>query len=155
MPRTPADIVTAIAGVLLLGTILWDAFQTTLVPRRIGRRFRLTALFYRFSWKVWRGMARGIRSASRREGLLGHFGPLSVLVLLVCWASGLILAFALIHYSVGTLANLGHDRYAMVLYLSAETFFTLGYGDFTPATMTGRWLSAFEAGMGFAFLGTV
>ena len=51
-----------IAGVLLLGTILWDAFQTMLVPRRIGRRFRLTNLFYSLAWRAWREMAR--RAAS-------------------------------------------------------------------------------------------
>lgn len=149
------QIAIGVAGIALLGTVLWDAFQTMLVPRRIGRRIRLTNLFYTLSWRACRELARGIRVASRREGLLGHFAPLSVLLLLVFWASGLIVAFALIHYSVGTLANHGADRFAMVLYLSAETFFTLGYGDFTPATMTGRWLSAFEAGTGFAFLGTV
>src|SRR5262245_4489002 len=155
MPRTAAEIAIGIAGILLLGTVLWDAFQTMLVPRRIGRRFRLTNLFYSVAWKVWREIARGVRSTSRREGWLGHFAPLSVLLLLALWATGLIVAFAMIHYAVGTLANHGTGRFGMVLYLSAETFFTLGYGDFTPATMTGRWLSAFEAGTGFAFLGTV
>jgi len=155
MPDTTAGILIGISGIVLLVTVLWDAFQTVLVPRRIGRRFRLTTLFYGLSWKVWRGIARGIRSASRREGLLGHYAPLSILLLLVCWATGLIVAFALIHYAFGTLAHHGSDRFAMVLYLSAETFFTLGYGDFTPSTMIGRWLSAFEAGTGFAFLGTV
>src|SRR6185436_6966004 len=155
MPRTPAGIAIGIAGLLLLLTILWDAFQTMLVPRRVGRRLRLTSLFYSLTWRAWREFARGIRSPSRREGLLGHFAPFSVLMLLVCWATGLIVAFAMIHFAVGTLANHGSDRFAMVLYLSAETFFTLGYGDFTPATMTGRWLSALEAGTGFAFLGTV
>jgi len=155
MPRSPLEIGIGIAGLLLLATILWDAFQTMLVPRRIGRRFRLTTLFYDLSWQAWREMARGIRSTSRREGWLGHYAPLSVLILLLVWASGLILAFALIHYAVGTLADHGAGRFAMVTYLSAETFFTLGYGDFTPGTMIGRWLSAFEAGTGFAFLGTV
>src|SRR5436190_11516676 len=110
MPRSPLEIGIGIAGLLLLGIILWDAFQTMLVPRRIGRRFRLTTLFYDLSWQAWREMARGIRSTSRREGWLGHYAPLSVLILLFVWASGLILAFALIHHAVGTLANHGPGR---------------------------------------------
>jgi len=39
--------------------------------------------------------------------------------------------------------------------MSGETFFTLGFGDFTPTTTLGRFLAVVEAGLGFGFLGTV
>ena len=42
-----------------------------------------------------------------------------------------------------------------MLYLSGETFFTLGYGDITPNNAAARALAVMEAGMGFAFLGVV
>jgi hypothetical protein len=42
-----------------------------------------------------------------------------------------------------------------VIYLSGETFFTLGYGDITPNNAAARALAVMEAGMGFAFLGVV
>jgi len=42
-----------------------------------------------------------------------------------------------------------------VVYLSGETFFTLGYGDITPNNTAARALAVMEAGMGFAFLGVV
>lgn len=38
------------------------------------------------------------------------------------------------------------------LYLSATTFVTLGLGDVTPVTSTGRLITAIEAASGFAFL---
>ena len=38
------------------------------------------------------------------------------------------------------------------VYWSGTTFFTLGYGDVTPLTILGRFLSVLEAGMGFGFL---
>src|SRR6202007_3363827 len=41
------------------------------------------------------------------------------------------------------------------LYLSGETFFTLGLGDVTPASSAGRVLVVIEAGIGFAFLALV
>src|SRR5439155_7721424 len=41
------------------------------------------------------------------------------------------------------------------LYMSGQTFFTLGFGDLTPTTTAGRLLSVLEAGLGFGFLGTV
>jgi Ion channel len=45
--------------------------------------------------------------------------------------------------------------FRLLLYHSGETFFTLGYGDITPASNAARLLSVSEAGMGFAFLGVV
>ena len=42
-----------------------------------------------------------------------------------------------------------------MIYLSGETFFTLGYGDITPNNTAARALAVMEAGMGFAFLGVV
>jgi hypothetical protein len=151
---TPAPFVTALAGALLAAVIFWDAFETILVPRRIGRRVRLTRYFYLLAWRVWRAAAMRIRRGSAREGFLGVFGPLSLLLLLALWAGGLVFAFALLqaaaHPAGGTPV-----RFLTHLYMSGETFFTLGFGDVTPATAAGRALSVIEAGMGFGFLGTV
>ena len=41
------------------------------------------------------------------------------------------------------------------LYLSGETFFTLGLGDITPVSRLGRALVVIEAGIGFGFLALV
>ena len=37
-------ILTAILGVALIGIILWDAFETIVLPRRVTRKIRLTRL---------------------------------------------------------------------------------------------------------------
>ena len=148
-------VVTAIVGTAVVAVILWDAFETILVPRRIGRRVRLTRYFYLITWRLWRALARRIRKPSRREAVLGFYGPLSLLLLLACWAAGMVLGFTLLQ-----MAALGADGFApgewtRALYMSGETFFTLGFGDVTPATGAGRLCSVLEAGMGFGFLGTV
>ena len=65
------------------------------------RGFRLTALFYRNTWKVWSRSAQYIRKPSRRENFLGYFGPLSLIVLLGLWLIGLISGFALVQYGLG------------------------------------------------------
>ncbi len=148
-------LLTGIVGVALIAIIIWDAFETILVPRRIGRRVRLTRYFYLFAWRVLRAMALRIRKPARREALLGFFGPLSLILLLLCWASGLVLAFALLSLATGSRAGAGPRDFAMLLYMSGETFFTLGFGDVTPTTALGRLLSVVEAGLGFGFLGTV
>jgi len=151
------QILSAIAGIVVILVVLLDAFETIVLPRRVRRQFRLTAWFYRRTWIPWRGLASRIGSASRRENFLGYFGPLSLILLLVFWAFGLIFGFALLQYGVGEHVVLGNERvtFGTVFYLSGETFFTLGYGDITPTSGIARALAVSEAGMGFAFLGVV
>jgi hypothetical protein len=144
-----------LVGALIVVVILWDAFETVLVPRRIGRRVRLTRYFYLISWRGWRALALAIRKPSRRESLLAFFGPISLILLLACWAFGLIAAFALLQIAALGSVPVSLRELVTMLYLSGETFFTLGFGDITPGTAIGRALSVGEAGMGFGFLGTV
>jgi Ion channel len=154
-PVDIAHVLIGLAGVALAAIILWDAFETVLVPRRIGRRIRLTRYFYIVMWRLWRRMALGMGKPSRRESLLGFFGPLSLILLLAFWAAGLILAFALMEVAANASAGLEPRHWATLLYMSGETFFTLGFGDITPSTGLGRVLAVLEAGLGFGFLGTV
>jgi hypothetical protein len=78
-------------------------------------------------------------------------------VLLGFWAVGLIFGFACVQYGLGEHLTLANEKitFGKVLYLSGETFFTLGYGDVTPNNAAARALAVMEAGMGFAFLGVV
>jgi hypothetical protein len=152
---TAAGFAAGVAGAALAVAIFWDAFETILVPRRIGRRVRLTRYFYVITWKVWRALALRTARPSRREAFLGFFGPLSLILLLVCWATGLILAFALLQVAAPGPSPAAARPFLTLLYMSGETFFTLGFGDVTPASNAGRLLSVLEAGMGFGFLGTV
>ncbi len=148
---------STIAGVVVIFLILLDAFETVVLPRRVTRHFRLTNWFYRNTWRPWRRMAAHIESPSRRESLLGYFGPLSLIFLLALWALGLICGFALLQYGAGEHVQLSNERitFGALLYHSGETFFTLGYGDIVPVSPVARALAVFESGMGFAFLGVV
>ncbi|HEX8813706.1 MAG TPA: potassium channel family protein, partial [Terracidiphilus sp.] len=138
-------------------SVLLDAFETVVLPRRVTRHFKLTAWFYRQTWIPWRNFARCIKTSSRQQNFLGYFGPLSLILLLGFWAAGLIFGFALIQQGIGGHEQLNHERltFGKILYHSGETFFTLGYGDIVPTSGPARALSVFEAGMGFAFLGVV
>jgi len=147
----------SIAGFALIFVILLDAFETVVLPRRIQRHFRITALFYKATWIRWTRIARHIKSMSRREGFLAYYGPLSLLFLLGFWALGLIFGFACVQYGLGEHLQLGNEKitFGKVIYHSGETFFTLGYGDIVPSNTVARVLAVLEAGMGFAFLGVV
>jgi len=147
----------SLVGLAVILAILLDAFETVVLPRRVTRHFRLTALFYRNTWRPWARLARHIQSNARREAALGYFGPFSLILLLGLWAVGLIFGFALLQYGAGEHLQLSNEpiTFARILYHSGETFFTLGYGDITPNSPVARALAVLEAGMGFGFLAVV
>jgi Ion channel len=147
----------AALGALLALVILWDAFQTIILSRRVSRRFRPTRAFYRMLWTPWRAAAKRLPEGNRRENLLTVFGPLSQILLIALWALGLIVSFALLHWGLGSrmTAPDGVSGFGVDLYMSGTTFFTLGLGDVTPRTTLARALTVFEGGMGFGFLALV
>lgn len=150
-------ILAAVSGFLILGIILWDAFETIILPRRVTRRLRLARLFYRSTWVPWSALARRIRPGKWREALLSFYGPLSLLLLFGVWALGLILSFAMLHWAAGSAINVSNETptFGTDLYMSGTTFFTLGLGDVTPRTPLARAVTVVEAGTGFGFLAIV
>jgi Ion channel len=147
-------IFLAVIGLLVVIAILWEAFETIVLPRRVTRRHRITVLFYRLTWRAWRAIARNLHSGKGRESFLSYYGPLSLLVLFIFWAAVLILGFALTYHSVG-LSDPTHPSFLTSLYLSGTTFFTLGIGDVTPHTSFERVFVVVESGVGFGFLALV
>src|SRR3974390_564392 len=94
--------VLAAGSLVLIVTILRDAFEAMLLPRRITHQFRLARLFYVYSWTPWAALARRLQPGKRRSYFLSLFGPLSVLMLTCVWAAGLIFGFALLQWSLGS-----------------------------------------------------
>ena len=146
-----------ILGLLLIAVILWDVFETIILPRRVTRRFRVARMFYRWTWRPWRFVACLLRRRKNlRENFLSYYGPLSLLGLFVVWAVGLVFGFAILHYSAGSGINLApgqHPGFRSDLYMSGSTFFTLGI--VVPSTGSARVITVFEAGLGIGFLAIV
>jgi hypothetical protein len=145
------------AGILCLLVVLLDAFQTIILPRRAAGKFRLTRIFYALTWKPWRFFAGIARDARKRETAYSFYGPLSLIFLLVVWASGMVIGFALVFYSLSSPFNDTWQRqgFRSDLYVSGTTIFTLGLGDVTPQSATARVLIILEAGTGLGFLAVV
>jgi len=144
-------------GVAIILVVLGDAFETIVLPRRVTRSISLARLFYQYTWLSWSAAVRSIFSGKRQETYLSFYGPLSLLLLLILWATGLIIGFALLLWASGSAIKTpdGAAGFGSYLYLSGTSFFTLGLGDVTPGSPLGRGLIAFEAGMGFGFLALV
>lgn len=147
-----------ILGIACLFSVLLDAFETVILPRRATGRFRLTRLYFRRTWLPWRQVALWVRHPRKRETMLSFYGPLSLVILIGAWAAGLIFGFALIYYAFpwaftdprGTMHPFLSDLYA-----SGTTIFTLGLGDVVPQTLLIRALVVLEAGIGLGFVALV
>lgn len=151
------DILAIIGGVALVLAVLWETFETIVLPRRVTRQVRITRYFYRLTWKPWARMANRRKDKKKRESLLSYYGPISLLLLLGLWAVGLVFGFALVHFGVHSrfLGTVFPSRFGNDLYLSGTTLVTLGLGDLAPATALARFLVVLEAGIGFGFLALV
>lgn len=151
-------IVAALVAVLVIVAVLWDAFETVVLPRRVSRRFRLARLYFRGTWRAFSTLARRAGAVERRENVLAIYGPLALLLLLALWACLLIIGYALLMWALGTpltdpgrnVPSIGTD-----LYFSGTTFLTLGLGDVVPRGGFARGMVVLEVGTGFAMLALV
>ena len=146
-----------ILGATLIGWVLWDTFETILLPRRAPNRFRSSQLVLRWLWHPWVVVASLIAKRSRREGFLAYYALLTLPVLLIVWALNLVLGFAMVHWGAGSkmIGVEGLTGFAGDLYMSGTTFFTLGLGDLHPVSTAARIVTVVEAGTGFGFLALV
>lgn len=150
-------IFAVLFGLLLLLNILFDSFETMVLPRRIKRRIKLSLIIHNGLWTGWVTVARFMRSSGTREVYLSYFGPLLLLFMLASWAIGLIVSFALIQWGISSsiIAPEKIATFETYLYMSGSTFFTLGLGDVRPDTVFTRFLAVTEAGIGFGFLALI
>src|ERR1700689_2973414 len=146
-----------VAGIVIFLVVVWDAFESIILPRRVTRKFRLTRLFYRVTWGIATFVANLFSARKTRETLLGFFGPSSLLLLLAVWAIGVVLGFWLMEFGAGSAVNMtgGQPGLSTDFFLSGTTFFPLGLGDVVPRSGLARWLVVVEAGFGFGFLAAI
>ena len=150
-------IVTLIVGILCIFAVLLDAFQTIILPRRASGRFRLTRLFFIATWKPWVFVTNRFHDPRKRESSFSYYGPMSLIFLLVMWASVMVVGFALIFHALGSPFNDASQSPGFLsdLYVSGTTIFTLGLGDVLPRTGAARVLVILESGTGLGFLAVV
>jgi hypothetical protein len=145
--------IAGLVGLALLVIAVADAFQTVVVARHAHKLPAITRMFYELTWLPFAAAGRLIRSERRRDKYLGIYGPLSLLLLLGLWATSLIVAFAMLQWSIALQRDGYPSSFADDIYFSAATFFTLGPGE--PRNLTSKYLMVLEAGFGFSFLGLV
>ncbi len=142
----------AIAGVIVLLTLVWDVYSTVFVPH--GPAGPVSRRLYASAWSGWRRVAGRLPPESRRHRL-SLLGPLLVPLTVLTWFSMLVVGYALIYYpwaeaflvsppEVGKFPS-----WAKALYFSGYSATTLGVGDVVPRGVVLRFVSVLEAAHGF------
>lgn len=150
------QIMAALLGLILILISLQDAFEVVLLSRPVERQVRLMNYFFRVTWAVWSRLGRLFPAGTKREGFLGVYGPLSMVLLFICWAIAIVVGFGFLQWALQdrTVMPMG-STLANRLYLSGDTFFTLGYENAASRTDLSHILIIIEAGTGFGFIALV
>lgn len=149
-------ILLSIFALAIIVIILWDAFETIILPRRVNRRIRLARIFYRSLWKLWKKGIKLFKSPSYTKNFLSFFGPLSLVLLLEFWTISLIMGFALLNFGLQDFqSKQGDMNFLSYLFASGETFFPVGLVDSIPHEPLARFICIIEAGTGLALLAMV
>jgi Ion channel len=141
------ELLAAVVGIAIIVLILREVFKDLFHPAHSG------------ALSDWIGR-RLFNLLRRRRPMLPLAGPLALVFVIATWVLLLVVGFALLYYgwfpdgfrtSTGDIPPRS-PRFLLVLYFSFETLITLGYGDLVPQFMLVRFISGFEALIGFGLL---
>jgi hypothetical protein len=151
-------VAAIVLGIVVIAVVVWDAFETVLLPRRVSRRLRLSSIFLEGLWLAWTFIGRRIGALGRSaENYLSLYAMLALLMLFALWVSAVAVGYALIDYGLGHAysPHIGVAGFGQDLYVSGTTIFTLGLGDIVPIIPWARAVTVLEAGTGLTFLALV
>jgi hypothetical protein len=60
-------LLALLLSAFVMAAVLWDAFETVILPRTVSRRLGLTRVYFGFMWKQWSRAAAMFRTDRRRE----------------------------------------------------------------------------------------
>ncbi|MFZ4516750.1 MAG: hypothetical protein ACOYOP_00055 [Microthrixaceae bacterium] len=137
-----AEVLLSLAGLWLVGAVLFSAVRTVVVPR--GQRPVLTAAVF---LSVRRSLDLPLRWASpaRRERLLSQYAPVALVLLAGTWALLVILGFTPVYWALGDLSWLD------ALQVSGSSLTTLGFVSAEPSPA--RLVEVLEALIGLGLVG--
>ena len=149
-------LLLTIAGIGLVGAVLWDLIVTAALPNRVKGGLWFASFFHRSIWAAWSGVARHMHHGKWRETYLSLYGPLSMALLISTWACGLILGYALLHWMADSYGGSAEEAtFFSSINKSASIFLPFGQGDTASRTTLARVLTVMQAGTTFACLATV
>jgi hypothetical protein len=149
-------ILVGVIGGGLVALMLLEIFLTFLMPRRVKRDPQIVRSVFAFGWRPWRRLARRL-PAQASDTMLGIYGPFGLLLNLALWVSVMMLGYACLQWSGGSLLATMHRSvdFGDDLYFSAATMTTDGPASLTAHTTFARVVQVIDAGSGLAVLAIV
>jgi ion channel len=136
--RSSILVLELIIGVALVAIVLFDVFQTVVVPRRTGSVLRVAPHLLLLLWPIWRRIGLRRQPAWRREDFLGTFAPFAIVFLLVFWFVALIFGFGLILHSLRGQFWPQIVDFETACYVAGTSLLTIGFGDFVATAAPAR-----------------
>ncbi|HEY6235374.1 MAG TPA: potassium channel family protein [Candidatus Elarobacter sp.] len=133
---------------------LSDLFQSVVVPRSVGGRWRASVVIARYGWRAWRGRAMEIGDQERREDTLAIFAPTFMISLLIYWVASQAVGYGLMFWALN--AGLSpHPGVFASIYFAGTSMLTIGYGDIVTVHWYTRALALISAGGGLSTFAVV
>ena len=146
-----AEIVIGTAIVLM---IVNDVFQTVIVPRAVGRRWRASAYWTRWLWRSFIAFTSRLHNSKARETVLSRYAPLALVVTMVLWVALLIFGYGTIFYGLrGEIKPV--PSYWDAVYFAGTSLITIGYGDVVATGGPARFFAILSGATGFAVVAIV
>jgi hypothetical protein len=151
------NTLSVLFGLAVVVLVLSDIFQSVIVPRAVGRRFRISFYVWRAIWQRWPSISWRLhpRNEDAREESLAVFAPFTLVLLLIVWASCMIVGFGFVFW--GLRAGISPPLHSLgdALYFSGTTMLTVGFGDFVGRTPVPRFFSVIAAISGLSVFSIV
>jgi hypothetical protein len=144
--------VEGVAGALIVLLTAYDVFQTIVLPRPTPVAFRPSGRLLIVVYALVRGLA--LRLPSKRELLLGTWGPASVAILLVFWMLALTLGYGLMLIAVAAEVRPALQP-GTAFYFAATSLFSYGFGDLIPTGALARAVVTLGAASGLGLFALI
>jgi hypothetical protein len=143
-------------GIVLIVASLNDVFQSVIVPRAVGRRYRPSYYSSRTLWRLWPEIARRVyaRDDDKREDFLAVFAPTNLVATLMLWSLLLLFGYGSIFYALRADMHPELGSFLDAFYFAGTSFFTIGFGDFSGNTAMTRLISIAAGASGFGVIST-
>jgi hypothetical protein len=142
------------AGLAVIALTMSDVFQSVVMPRATGRRYRISFYVWRLMWYVWPRLAWRIYGADgdRREEFLAIFAPLMLTLMIGLWVALLIFGFGALLWGMRGGIWPAHLAFGTALYFAGTSLLTIGFGDIVGRGVAPRLVSLLAALAGLSFL---
>ncbi len=147
-----ANVLSVAIGAALVLLTMNDVFQSVIVPRAVGRHYRISYYAWRGAWTLWPALAWKVSAGDdeRREDLLAYFAPGMLIALLAMWSALLILGYGTILWGLRAGLSPAVHSYGTAAYFAGTSLTTIGFGDFAGRTAGTRFFSIVAGASGLS-----